>query len=59
MKADIRMLLECGGIFMLTGWEKSRGARLEYDIAIQTGKTIVYQDALRFQLLCRSQDKTA
>ena len=33
MKADLKMLLNCDVIYMLKGWEKSRGAVLERQIA--------------------------
>ena len=33
MKYDIWQLLACSAIYMLRGWRKSKGARLEYRIA--------------------------
>ena len=33
MRQDIRQLLTCSAIYMLKGWRKSKGARLEYRIA--------------------------
>jgi hypothetical protein len=33
MKYDIRQLLTCSAIYMLKGWRRSKGARLEYRIA--------------------------
>ena len=33
MKADISLMLTCGGVAVLPGWEASAGARLEIDIA--------------------------
>lgn|SRR5512147_942040 len=33
MKADIKLLLDCDFIVMLDGWEKSRGACMEKQIA--------------------------
>jgi len=37
MKADIKELLKCDAIYMLEGWKKSKGARLENSIAEQLG----------------------
>lgn len=42
LKGDILALLDCDGIYMLDGWELSRGARLEHSIACDTGKIIWY-----------------
>lgn len=43
MVADIAMLLECDGIYMLTDWEDSRGARIEYNIAKELRMCILKQ----------------
>jgi len=37
MKADIKALMDCDAIYMLKGWEKSSGARLEEHMAMMTG----------------------
>lgn len=37
MRADIEELLSCDCIYLLQGWEKSRGSRLELDIAVACG----------------------
>lgn len=37
MRADIKLLCDCQFICKLPGWENSRGARLEYQIAQQLG----------------------
>lgn len=44
MIIDIRALLECDGIYMLRGWENSRGASLERHIAASLGMVVMYQD---------------
>lgn len=41
---DIAALIHCDGIYLLTGWENSRGARLEKLIADGLGLTILFQD---------------
>ena len=33
MRADLKLLLDCDFIYMLEGWEKSRGARIELALA--------------------------
>lgn len=43
VKADIRALLECDGVYCLRGWENSRGARIEQFIANALGLLILYQ----------------
>lgn len=37
LKMDIKLLMDCDGIAMLPGWEKSRGAKLEHGLAVQLG----------------------
>lgn len=41
MKHDIRQLLTCSAIYLLKGWRKSKGARLEYRIAKALGLIIM------------------
>lgn len=43
MRADLRLLLDCDAIYMLEGWEKSRGARIEYALAVDLKLDIQYQ----------------
>lgn len=49
LRKDLRLLLECDTIIMLTGWRNSRGAVLERHVAAELGMTIreladVYHD---------------
>jgi hypothetical protein len=37
MRADIAALTQCESIYMLAGWEASRGAALEHYIAVTLG----------------------
>lgn len=41
MRADIRMLLDCGAIFMMPGWELSKGCKLELDVATSCGIRLI------------------
>lgn len=43
MDADIDALFDCVAIYMLTGWEKSKGARIEHRIAVNRGIDIEYE----------------
>lgn len=43
MRADLKLLLDCDAIYMLEGWEKSRGARMEYALAVDLKMDIQYQ----------------
>jgi hypothetical protein len=42
MRADLRALIVCEAISLLPGWEDSRGARLEVEIARALGLEEVY-----------------
>ena len=44
MRADITELVKCNTIVMLRGWEHSRGATLEYEIATRLGMDVVYEE---------------
>ena len=43
MKADIRLLLDCEFIYMLQGWELSKGAKLELDVASSCGIKVLFE----------------
>ena len=44
MRADIGLLVGCDYIYMLRGWELSRGAKLEHDVATSCGiKVLKYE----------------
>ena len=44
MREDIKVLLECNAIYMMKGWQKSKGATLEFIIAKHLDMTIIYED---------------
>jgi hypothetical protein len=41
MRADIKQLVDCDGVYMLEGWRKSKGASLEWYIAVQLGMKVL------------------
>ncbi len=43
MKNDIKALMDCDAIYMLSNWTDSRGAEIERRIAIDLGMKIIYQ----------------
>nr|DAE01225.1 MAG TPA: deoxyribosyltransferase [Myoviridae sp. ctNnv6] len=43
MRVDIGMLLQCGRIYMLRGWELSKGAKLELDVASSCGIEVMFE----------------
>ena len=44
MRVDIPALINCHGIFLMAGWENSRGARLEKLIADGLGLILLFQE---------------
>lgn len=46
MTKDIEMLMPCDAVFMLDNWKLSRGARIEYNIARETGKKLLFETLL-------------
>lgn len=43
MQHDIRALIVCDGVYMLRGWEDSRGARIEQFLANALDLLVLYQ----------------
>lgn len=37
MRHDVNLLREATALFQLPGWERSRGARIEYELAVMAG----------------------
>ncbi|MDR1562285.1 MAG: DUF4406 domain-containing protein [Dysgonamonadaceae bacterium] len=40
---DIETLFSCDAIYMLNGWADSTGSRIEHNIALETGKEIIFE----------------
>jgi len=51
MRNDLKELMTCDAIFMLDGWELSKGARLEHHNAQQLGMIILYESERRNALV--------
>lgn len=47
MRADIAQLVTCQAIYLLPGWDASRGARLEAHIAESLGMAVMHQYPLK------------
>lgn len=47
MRTDMLALLRCDAIFMLNGWERSSGARTEFECARAAGLYLMYQSKAR------------
>lgn len=43
MREDIKALMNCDAIYMLTNWKDSKGAKIEHDLAQSLGLQILYQ----------------
>lgn len=43
MRVDIALLLKCDCIYMLQGWELSKGAKLELDVASSCGIKVMFE----------------
>lgn len=43
MRADIGLLVGCDRIYMLKGWELSKGAKLELDVASSCGIRVMFE----------------
>lgn len=43
MELDLRLLGMCEGIYMLKGWEDSKGSNREYGYALAKGKTFYFE----------------
>ena len=44
MRQAIKMLVTCDSIYLLPGWDSSRGANIEHDLALELGMAINYPE---------------
>lgn len=49
MQLDIMKVFECDKIYMLSGWENSPGARIEYIVAEKFGLDLMFEDKLEMK----------
>ncbi len=42
MRMDIARLVTCDAVYLLPGWEKSRGAKVEHGLAVGLGLQVSY-----------------
>lgn len=43
MREDIKALMDCDGIYLIEGWQRSIGARIEKDLAESLNMKIIYE----------------
>ena len=43
MIRDLEMLAECEAIYMLNGWGRSKGCKIEFASAVSQNKTIIFE----------------
>lgn len=43
MKQDLKTLCDCDAIYMLSAWQRSKGATLEHRVAESLGLTVIYE----------------
>lgn len=43
MRTDIKALVDCDRIYMMNGWQRSRGCCLEYSIAKELGIPMIFE----------------
>lgn len=44
MRHALRLLLDADGVALLPGWQDSRGAKIEHDLAVELGMPVRYVD---------------
>ena len=43
MRRDLKLLCDCDSIYMLKNWKKSKGAKLEHEVAKSLGLSVHYE----------------
>lgn len=50
MKHDLKALLNCDAIFIMKGWNRSAGCKLELDTAVAIGIDVFFEEQVNIQL---------
>lgn len=45
MRRDIKLLVDCDGVYMLHNWQESAGAKIEHQLARDLGLRVYYEGA--------------
>lgn len=45
MRRDIKLLVDCDGVYMLHNWQASAGAKIEHQLARDLGLRVYYEGA--------------
>lgn len=57
MAESLRLLLYCDAIYLMDGWNDSRGAKIEFDTAIKCGLQILAEPIDKDLKLCYNESK--
>jgi len=52
LRHSLRLLLDCDAIYMLNGWDRSRGAVLELHVASQLGLQVMFENDVMMEPPC-------
>lgn len=57
MAADLCMLLCCGSVYMFKDWQNSRGARVEYHMALMHGKAVLFESPSTMDCIAKAVEE--
>lgn len=50
MRVDLGLLLSCDAVYVLKGWELSKGCKLEIDVATTIGLPVFFENFFNYKL---------